>query len=53
MPSETANAFLDAAVNDLERLSGRAGMIGVTSTCSPTYLIWRLWRRAECRRITG
>jgi hypothetical protein len=28
MPSETAKAFLDGAIRDLERLSGRAGMIG-------------------------
>jgi len=28
MPSETAKAFLAEAIKDLERLSGRAGMIG-------------------------
>ena len=28
MPNETAKAFLDGAIKDLERLSGRAGMIG-------------------------
>jgi len=28
MPSETAKTFLEGAIKDLERLSGRAGMIG-------------------------
>ena len=28
MPTDTAKAFLDGAIKDLERLSGRAGMIG-------------------------
>jgi hypothetical protein len=28
MPTDTAKAFLEGAIKDLERLSGRAGMIG-------------------------
>ena len=28
MATDTAKAFLDGAIKDLERLSGRAGMIG-------------------------